>query len=78
MLGLVRSKFSSIPIPGNDISMNGDALVSAGKEEQEALRTELKETLDELTYTKLLESDAETVENSNRIMTQIPNAIFTG
>tara|TARA_A200000113_G_scaffold202902_1_gene197628 strand:+ start:3760 stop:5106 length:1347 start_codon:yes stop_codon:yes gene_type:complete len=78
MLGLVRSKFSSIPIPGNDVSMNGDALVSAGKEEQEALRTELKETLDELTYTKLLESDAETVENSNRIMVKVPTAIFTG
>ena len=78
MLGLVRSKFSSIPIPGNDISMNGDALVSAGKEEQEALRTELKETLDELTYTKLLESDAETVENSNRVMVKVPTAIFTG
>tara|TARA_A200000159_G_scaffold62048_3_gene57454 strand:- start:1314 stop:2672 length:1359 start_codon:yes stop_codon:yes gene_type:complete len=78
MLGLIRSKFSSIPIPGNDISMNGDALVSSGKEEQDALREELKVTLDELTYTKLLESDAETVENSARIMTQIPNAIFTG
>ena len=78
MLGLVRSKFATIPIPGNDISMNGDALVSAGKEEQEALRTELKETLDELTYTKLLESDAETVENSNRIMVKVPTAIFTG
>ena len=78
MLGLIRSKFSSIPIPGNDISMNGDALVSAGKEEQTALRDELKTTLDELTYTKLLESDAETVENSNRIMVKVPTAIFTG
>ena len=78
MLGLIRSKFSSIPIPGNDISMNGDALVSAGKEEQLALREELKTTLDELTYSKLLESDAETVENSNRVMVKIPTAIFTG
>jgi hypothetical protein len=78
MLGLIRSKFSSIPIPGNDISMNGDALVSAGKEEQTALREELKTTLDELTYSKLLESDAETVENSNRVMVKIPTAIFTG
>ena len=78
MLGLIRSKFSSIPIPGNDISMNGDALVSAGKEEQTALRDELKTTLDELTYSKLLESDAETVENSNRVMVKIPTAIFTG
>lgn len=78
MLGLIRSKFSTIPIPGNDITMNGDALVSAGKEEQEALREELKTTLDELTYSKLLESDAETVENSNRVMVKIPTAIFTG
>ena len=44
MLGLVRSKFSSIPIPGNDLSMNGDALISAGKEEQNALETSLRNT----------------------------------
>tara|TARA_B100001564_G_scaffold296871_1_gene262479 strand:+ start:72 stop:1454 length:1383 start_codon:yes stop_codon:yes gene_type:complete len=78
MLGLVRSKFSSIPIPGNDISMNGDALVSSGKEEQAALREELKTTLDELTYSKLMEGDAEVVENSNRVMVKVPTAIFTG
>ena len=78
MLGLIRSKFSSIPIPGNDISMNGDALVSSGKEEQQALREELKTTLDELTYTKLLEGDAEAVENSNRVMSKVPTPIFTG
>ena len=78
MLGLVRSKFSSIPIPGNDIQMNGTDLVSSGKEEQDKLREELKTVLDELTYTKLLESDAETVENSNRVMVKIPTAIFTG
>lgn len=78
MLGLVRSKFSSIPIPGNDIQMNGGDLVSSGKEEQQALREELKTVLDELTYSKLLEGDAETVENSNRIAVKIPTAIFTG
>tara|TARA_A100001011_G_C14266831_1_gene825064 strand:- start:148 stop:1518 length:1371 start_codon:yes stop_codon:yes gene_type:complete len=78
MLGLIRSKFASIPIPGNDISMNGDALVSAGKEEQSALRDELKETLDELTYSKMMEGDAETVENSNAVMQKVPTGIFTG
>lgn len=78
MLGLVRSKFSSIPIPGNDLSMNGDALISAGKEEQNALRDELKETLDELTYGKMLEGDAETVENSNKVMQKVPTLIYRG
>jgi len=78
MLGLVRSKFSSIPIPGNDISMNGDALISAGKEEQTALRDELKTVLDELTYGKLMEGDAETVENSNKVMGHVPMLIYSG
>ena len=78
MLGLVRSKFASIPIPGNDISMNGDALISAGKEEQSALRDELKETLDELTYSEMMAGDAETVENSNAVMQKVPTGIFTG
>ena len=78
MLGLVRSKFSSIPIPGNDIQMNGSDLVASGKEEQDKLREELKTVLDELTYSKLLEGDAEVVENSNRVMVKVPTAIFTG
>ena len=78
MLGLTRSKFSSIPIPGNDLSLNGDALISAGKEEQSALRDELKETLDELTYSKMIEGDAEMVENSSAVMQKVPTGIFTG
>ena len=75
---LIRSKFSSIPIPGNDISMNGDALISAGKEEQTALRDELKTVMDELTYGKLMEGDAETVENSNKVMGKVPMLIYSG
>ena len=78
MLGLVRSKFASIPIPGNDVSLNGGDLVSAGKEEQVALRDELKEILDELTYGKMMEGDAEMVENSNRVQALVPMPILTG
>lgn len=78
MLGLVRSKFASIPIPGNDVSLNGGDLVSAGKEEQTALRDELKEILDELTYGKMMEGDAEMVENSNRVQALVPMPILTG
>ena len=78
MLGQVRSKFGSIPIPGNDVQLNGADLVSAAKEEQTALRDELKELLDELTYGKLIEGDADALENSNSVMAQIPMPIFTG
>jgi hypothetical protein len=78
MLGLVRSKFASIPIPGNDITLNGSDLISQAKEEQEKLREELKEVLNQLTYQQLAEDSAGVVENSNKIMQQIPAAVFVG
>jgi hypothetical protein len=78
ILGQIRSKFSTIPIPGESVTLNGPALISEGREEQEKLREELKTVLDELTYTKLMTGDAELVEAVNNIEKQIPNLIFVG
>jgi len=78
MLGLIRSKFGAIPIPGESVQLNGSELITQGKEEQDKLREELKTTLDELTYNKLMESDAALVEESNKIHAKIPNLIFMG
>ena len=52
--------------------------ITPDKEEQVALRDELKEILDELTYGKMMEGDAEMVENSNRVQALVPLPIFTG
>ena len=78
MLGMVRSKFGSIPIPGNDIQLNGADLISAAKEEQTALRDELKEVLDELTYGKMIEGDAALLESASSVQAHIPLPIFVG
>ena len=78
ILGQIRSKFSTIPIPGESVTLNGPALISEGREEQEKLREELKTVLDELTYTKLMTGDAELVDAVNNIEKQIPNLIFVG
>ena len=78
MLGLTRSKFGSIPIPGNDIQLNGSDLVSQGKEEQNALRDELKEILDELTYAQLMDGDAKMLEDTSDVQKHIPLPIFIG
>jgi len=78
MLGYTRSKFSSIPIPGNEITLNGNELVSQAQTELTALRDELKTTLDELTYDKLMESDAGLMENSLNIMQKVPLSIYVG
>jgi len=78
MLGQVRGKFGSIPIPGNDINLNADALLSQAKEEQTALKDELKAQLDKLTYGALVKGDAEMADAANQIMTHVPMGIYRG
>ena len=77
-LGQVRSKFGTVPIPGQSVNLNGSALLSEAKTEQNALRDELKTTLAELTYAKLAESDAGMLENAEKVLDKVPNYIFVG
>jgi len=78
MLGYVRSKFGSIPIPGSEVSLNGTDLVSQGKEEQDKLREELKELLDSMRYSELIEDDAKLIEGADRTLQKMPMGIFVG
>ncbi len=78
LLGMVRSKFSSVPIAEGDLTLNGSDLISQGREDMSRLRTELKEMLDSLTYDKLIESDANTAENMQKILKTIPMPVGRG
>ena len=77
-LGQVRSKFGNVPVPGQTVNLNGSALVNEAKTEQNALRDELKATLAELTYAKLAETDANMLENTEKVLDKVPNYIFVG
>ena len=82
LLGLIRAKFSSVPIPGGDLQLNGADLISQGREEKENLRTKLAEMLEELTYSKMLEDEAGAADSLTNILKKIPipngKAIFIG
>jgi len=78
MLGQVRSKFATIPIPGESVTLNGDSLISQAREEQSSLREELKTTLAEMTYTKLAQSESELVEATKKIQESVPLTVFVG
>lgn len=77
-LGQIRSKFNSVPIPGESVTLNGSALISEGKDEQLKLRDELKTTLAEMTYAKLAEQDAGMLDNTEKVLDKVPNYIFVG
>jgi len=53
-------------------------LSTQAKEEQDALKTELKELLDTLTYAALMDIDAKIAEDSNRFQVHIPMGIYRG
>tara|TARA_B100000686_G_scaffold333539_1_gene399584 strand:+ start:92 stop:1276 length:1185 start_codon:yes stop_codon:yes gene_type:complete len=81
-LGLIRSKFGNIPIPGAELTLNGGDLVTQGREDKEKLITQLKEMLDTMTYDKLQETAATKAEMIHKQLKFIPmpngKAIFMG
>ena len=78
MLAQIRGKFGSIPIPGNDVTLNASDLLSQAKDEQTSLKEELTTLLDELTYNSLVEKDAKLVEDSTNLQSKVPMGIFRG
>ena len=77
-LGQVRSKFGQIPIPGNNVTLNGDKLISEARDEQKALREELQKVLDELTYEKITEIQKNMVKNTQETVQSYPYFIYQG
>lgn len=78
MLGQVRSKFSTVPIPGESINLNGAELLSQAKDEQNSLKEELKTILSQMTYDKLAEITAGMTENATKVLEKFPLNIFVG
>jgi len=78
-LGQVRSKFgNNVPIPGDNVTLNGSDLLAQSQAEQELLREELKTQLESMTYDKLIEQDSNITDNVNNIQKHVPTGIFVG
>jgi hypothetical protein len=76
-IGRARGKFSGkIPVPDAEGQLDYESFLAEGKEEKDALRTELKEWLDKMSSDKVLERKANESDNLNRILGKNPNGIF--
>ena len=72
LLGLVRSKFKSLPIPNADLTLDGDTLISQGREDKKELVSQLREMLDSMTYDKIIETNATKAENIQKHLRTVP------
>jgi hypothetical protein len=77
-LGYVRSKYSSVPIPNGEVTLNGSDLVSQGQTEKEALITQLREFLDKLTKEQMLTRQNAEAAQMNEILAKVPLKIYVG
>lgn len=78
MLAYVRGKYSSIPVPDAEVTLNQSDLLTDAREEKKNLLEQLRLLLEETSRTKQLEKKKSEAENIQTTLNQIPLAIYVG
>ena len=78
MLGAVREKYSTVPIPGSEVSLDGAALRAEAQSEKDALIEQLRENLNEVSKKVRMENEAAMVDQQQQISQKVPLNIYIG
>jgi len=78
LLGIIRSKYGSIPIPGAETTLDGDSLRAEAAAEKEVLVSQLREILEQMSRKTLLEADKDEAEFLQEKLSKVPIPIFIG
>ena len=78
LLGIIRSKYGTIPIPNADTTLDGDTLRSEASAEKELLITQLREMLEQTSRKALLEADKDEAEFLQEKLQKVPYPIYIG
>lgn len=78
MLGYIRGKYGTVPIPGAEVTLNAADLIAAGTAEKVALIERLRNYLEETSREKLLERRALEADYKQKELNMVPLPIFVG
>lgn len=78
LLGTIRGKYSSVPIPGAETTLDGDTLRSEGAAEKEILISQLREDLEAASRRNSMERNKEEAEFQQEIINKVPLNIYIG
>lgn len=78
MLAYIRGKYTQVPIPGAETTLNQADLLGDARSEKEALITDLRSTLDATSRGAQIESQAKEVEDLQTTLRAVPMTIFVG
>ena len=76
MLGLVRGKYSTVPIPGAEATLNGADLIAQGREDKTALITELQTLLQSMTRQSQMEQETAVATALQQQLSKVPLNIY--
>jgi hypothetical protein len=78
MLGYVRGKYSTVPIPDQNMTLNQADLLSAATAEKQALIERLRAYLDDMSQKSLLERRAQESDFRKQEINNVPMTIYIG
>ena len=78
LLGIVRSKYVTIPVPNAETTLDGDTLRAEASAEKELLITQLREMLEQTSRKALLEADKDEAEFLQEKLQKVPYPIYIG
>jgi hypothetical protein len=78
LLGAIREKYNTIPIPGGETTLDGAQLRAEATTEKENLITILRENLDEVSRKKIFENKAAEAQQQMEMLQKAPLAIYVG
>ncbi len=78
LLGTIRSKYGSLPIPGAETTLDGDTLRTEAAAEKETLVTQLRDMLEQMSRKSLLEADKDEAQHLQDKLGKVPIPIYIG
>ena len=78
LLGAIREKYNSIPIPDGEVSLDGAALRAEAQVEKDILITQLRENLEEMSRKNVMENKAHESEHQQEMLKKVPLKIYVG
>jgi len=78
LLGIIRSKYASMPLPNGEVSLDGEALKAEGREEKSLAMEELKEFLESVSLSEGSRKEQEQAESQQSVLNKAPLKIYIG
>ena len=78
LLGAIREKYNTVPIPDGEVSLDGAALRAEAQVEKDALITQLRENLEEMSRIKVMENKAHESTHQQEMLRKVPLKLYVG